>query len=378
MSIESKIAAAPVVIIESIHCPIAKKTLAAYVKERRLSSLTAIFGNSEDKSQDSDKLLNLYWNRAELKKEFAGMRKEQFKLQDRIKQQEGASARLQQQLDHLEDLLLDPQWSYNVLVFYQLRGLARHCERKLARFAEQLKQQREQKQHNNILVDWNEARTHEARTVEREILEHRDLSQQLEDKLQAERRRLMSMSGFLRVFRRRSVTAILDDIVEQIETTQQREAELTQSLAEIRNRKPPDNAGLDSTTKRSINLMILSFAQQLFLQFEDDDLAKLAKEAHEKSVGAINYGDRNDCNQMLTRIEKRVQIVEQSTDFAGELQQRAKLIGDMALFRQDSDAVPIAGSVSRLIQIDSNGSVSESEANLLGENYWGISNILSR
>jgi hypothetical protein len=83
--------------------------------------LTAIFGSTDEKSQDSEKLLNLYWNRAELKKEFAGMRKLRFKLEDRIKHQEGATARLQQKLDHLEDLLLDPDWASNVVVFYQFR-----------------------------------------------------------------------------------------------------------------------------------------------------------------------------------------------------------------------------------------------------------------
>ena len=69
-----------------------------------MSSLTAIFGNSEEKTEDSDKLLELYWNRAELKKEFADMRKEQYRLQDRIKEQEGRAARLQQKLKHLEGL----------------------------------------------------------------------------------------------------------------------------------------------------------------------------------------------------------------------------------------------------------------------------------
>jgi len=42
-----------------------------------VTSLTAIFGNSEEKPQeDSEKLLQLYWNRAELKKEFADLRNE--------------------------------------------------------------------------------------------------------------------------------------------------------------------------------------------------------------------------------------------------------------------------------------------------------------
>ena len=82
-----------------------------------MSSLTAIFGNSQDKSQEeSEKLLELYWNRAELKKEFAGMRKEQFKLQDKIKQHEGMAARVQQKLDQLEELLADTDRAHNVVV----------------------------------------------------------------------------------------------------------------------------------------------------------------------------------------------------------------------------------------------------------------------
>ena len=343
-----------------------------------MSSITAIFGNSRDKDQDSDKLLDLYWNRAELKKEFAGMRKEQFKLQDKIKQQEGIAARLQQKLDHLEELLIDPDWAHNVIVFYQLRGLALRCQRKLARFAEQLKQQREQKQHNRLLDSWNEERTREARVLERHVAEKRDLVLELEGRLQAERHRLNSMSGFLKLFRRRSVTAVLDRLADEIVTTQQEEESLMQHVEEIQNRKPPDTEGLDTSTKRSINLMIISFAQQLLLMFGDDELAAMAKEASEKSVGAINYGSRHECEQLLVRVYKRIEMMEQASDFAEILQRRSKLLGEKGLFRNDTDVVPIAGTVATLYDIDENGRVKESEINVLGENWWGISKVLSR
>ena len=344
-----------------------------------MSSLPAIFGNSQDKTQeDSEKLLDLYWNRAELKKEFAGMRKEQFKLQDKIKQQEGVAARLQQKLDHLEELLVDPDWAHNVIVFYQLRGMALRCQQKLAKFAEQLKQQREQKQHNRLLVGWNEERTREARVFERQVTEKRATVQQLEDQMQAERRRLMSMSGFLKIFKRRSVTAVLANLGDQIEVAQQDEESLLHSIEEIQNRKPPDNEGLDIPTKRSINLMIIAFAQQLYLVVSDDELASMAKEASEKSVGAINYGTRHDCEQLLSRTDDGMDLMEQASDFAEVLQRRSKLIGEKALFRNDTDAVPTSGTVATLFDIDDNGLVKEKEVNILGENWWGISKILSR
>jgi hypothetical protein len=343
-----------------------------------LSTLTAIFGSAEDKSQDSDKLLHLYWNRAELKKEFAGMRKEQYRLQDRIKQQEGATARLQQKLEHIEELLLDPDWAHNVVTFYQLRGLAHRCERKLARFAEQLKQQREQKQHNSILANWNEERTREARALELKLQEQRGILHTLENRLQAERHRLMSMSGFLKLFRRRSVTSVLDKLAEEIELSMQAESHILDELEIVKKRTPPDNQGLDIASKRSINLMILAFAQQLYLHFADDSLSSMAKESAEKSVGATNYGSREECERVLVRVRKLRETMEQSNDFASVLQKRAKLIGEKAVFRNETEAVPVAGSVATLFDVDAKGNVREAAVNILGGNYWGISKVLSR
>lgn len=344
-----------------------------------MSSLTALFGNSQEKSQgDSEKLLDLYWNRAELKKAFDDVRKEQFKLQDKIKQQEGVAARLQQKLDHLEELLVDPDWVYNVIVFYQLRGLALRCQQKLARFAEQLKQQREQKQHNRLLVSWNEERTREARGLERQLADKRAALQQHEDQLQAERRRLASMNGLTKFFKRRSVNANLAALSVQIEAAQNSEAGLLQHIEEIQNRKPPDTEGLDIPTKRSINLMIIAFAQQLYRTIDDRELAEMAKESSEKSVGAINYGTRNDCEDLLSRIRRTIGQMEKASDFAEVLQQRSRLLSEKALFRNDTDAVPVSDTVATLFSIDNNGLVQESDLNILGNNWWAISKILSR
>ena len=52
-------------------------------------------------------------------------------------------------------------------------------------------------------------------------------------------------------------------------------------------------------TKRSINFMILSLPSSCISHFEEDDLAGMAKEAGEKSVGAINYGAKQECDQII-------------------------------------------------------------------------------
>lgn len=342
-------------------------------------SLTAIFSSPQEKPEEnSDKLLDLYWNRAELKKEFASLREEKFQLQDRIKQQEGATVRVQQQLEYLEKLLLDPEWVYNVIIYYQFRSLHLRCQRELAKFAEQLKLRREQKQHNHLLVKWNEKRMQEAAAVECRLGEQRMQVQTLEDQLQAEKHKLASMSGILKIFRRRSINAILDNIAETIEIAQNGESDLQKQFDEIQMCRPPETQGLDIATKRLINFMILAFSQQLYLHYADDDLARLAKEASERSVGAINYGNKKECDVLLSNILKRFKSLENATDFADVLRRRAKLITEKAVFVNDSDAVPVIESVSTLFAIDEGGFVREQDANLLGENYWDLSKVLSR
>ena len=347
-----------------------------------MASLTAIFGSSTDKGEDgeqeSEKLLNLYWNRAELKKEFARMRDEQFELKDRIKEHEGATARIQQKLDHLENLLLDPEWTYNIVTYFQLRGLNLRCQGKLAKFAEQLKQKREQKLHSHLLDEWNEERRLEAEAIESEIGEQRMQVQLLEDRLQAERHRLATMSGLMKLFRGRSLTASLDKLASEIDAAQAEERSLMYRYDEVQNRQPPDTQGLDIPTKRLINFMILAFAQQLYLHFREDDIAQLAKDAGDKSIGATNYGGKESSDEILGHIKERVDSLEKASDFAEILQQRAKLIATHARFRSDDDAVPISRSVATVFDICPNGDVKTDDGNLLGENFWNLAGIVSR
>jgi len=104
----------------------------------------------------------------------------------------------------------------------------------------------------------------------------------------------------------------------------------------------------------------------------------LAKESGDKSVGAINYGGKESCEEILAQITDRSDALSSSTDFAGELKTRAQMIADNARFRDPNDAVPTAESVSIIYEFGSNGAVNESELNLLGENYWNVASVVSR
>lgn len=344
-----------------------------------MGSITTIFRNEpEQPPQDNDKLVDLFRNRAELKKEFAALRNEKYELQDRIKTHLGATERVQQKLNHLESLLLDPEWVYNVVVFYQMRRLAVHCEAKIERFAEQLKQQREQRSHNKVLVSWNEKRKQSSEDVQARIGEQRMCVQTLEDQLQSERHKLLTMNGFVKLLRGRSQAAQVRTLESSIADAQLEEQELLHELDSIEKLDPPAHEGLDITAKRSINFMILAFAQQLYLDYVENNLVGLAKESKEKSVGAVNYGTKFECDQLLERLTRRVEEAEQAGDFAELLKTRAKMIAEHAMFRHADDVVPVPDSVATVFDINTKGVVERSDASLLGENYFGVARVLSR
>jgi hypothetical protein len=123
--------------------------------------------------------------------------------------------------------------------------------------------------------------------------------------------------------------------------------------------------------------MILSFAQQAFLHFREDGIAALAREAASKGAGAVRYGSKADCDQLLVAINRRQDSMVKTSDCAELLQQRAKLIAERARFEGDNEAVFEISSVGCVFDIET-GRIREVEANLLRDNYWGLASVLSR
>src|SRR5258708_13444102 len=87
--------------------------------------------------------MQLFQNRAGLKKAYADLKDEFHLLRDRLKQQEGATIRIQEQMDALGELLGDPKTGFGALVFFQLRALWKSCHQQLSTFSADLTRQQE-------------------------------------------------------------------------------------------------------------------------------------------------------------------------------------------------------------------------------------------
>ena len=93
-----------------------------------------------------EQLLKLYWNRASVKRELRSLRTERYELLDKLKEQEGAIVRAQEQLEGLERLLTNPLAAANAMVYFQLRHMWRIAALRLEQFGKELHVQREKRE----------------------------------------------------------------------------------------------------------------------------------------------------------------------------------------------------------------------------------------
>src|SRR6516162_5299997 len=106
--------------------------------------------------EEDHRVLALFRNRAELKKAYGDLQEETFRLKDLIKQQEGATQRVQEMLDTLEGRLGVADTAYPALVFYQLRRLWQTGRELVAAFVADLARQQEERERRTHLAQHNQ------------------------------------------------------------------------------------------------------------------------------------------------------------------------------------------------------------------------------
>ena len=120
--------------------------------------------------------------------------------------------------------------------------------------------------------DWSAKRSMQASKVAEEIkLAHQamDVSDHRAAEAESAHR---TMPFILRVLKRRALRKELERLSKAKAALHQKEDELKASLRELGKSAPPEQHGLGTAAKRSINFMILSFAQQLYIRRRISDL----------------------------------------------------------------------------------------------------------
>jgi hypothetical protein len=318
---------------------------------------------------DDDRVLHLFRNRAELKKAHSGLQDEVHRLKERVKQQEGATARVQEMLQGLEARLGLPESGYPALVFYQLRELWGQGRSLLTQFVAELAAQQEARERRAFFAEHNRrtfARRQGVETTLREAearaAEARGQVAQLEQELQGLQR---FWHYFARRRRRHRLQAANLQSLLCMQDLEAARAACEQLAAEAL----PEFAGLSVDARRAINLAAIGYGQVLFERLQNTPVMELAREATSlREPPREDYGDRAQCEGTMRQIAAARTQLHGRDGLQNDIKLRSQRLSELARYRNAADTVPTAESLASM----ADGST------VLTDDLWEIYRVLLR
>jgi hypothetical protein len=339
----------------------------------------------ETSSPDEDhRVLELFRNRAELKKAYGGLQDETFRLKDLIKQQEGATQRVQEMLNTLEGRLSATDTAYAALVFYQLRRLWQSGRELITQFAGDLARQQEERERRAHLAQHNRQQFGKKQAAERQLA----AAQALQDEASAQYARLETqragLTRFWHYFKRRALARQVEAAQLGVTTASGALAQAQRVVEEITREPIPEFPGISLEARRAINVAAVAYAEVLCLRVATlkTPLVRLAREAIGQREAADSYGTPQECVLLMGQINRAQTLIAERAGLAEEIRVRSERLKRVARYRTNNDGAPLTDSIAF-----SEGDVMETAAmgadasrlpNVLAEDTWDLFRILLR
>jgi chromosome segregation ATPase len=316
-------------------------------------------------SAEEQRLLELFRNRAELKKELQALDEERQRLLDRLKLQEGATMRVEEQLAVLEQYLGRPEEGYKSLAYFQLRAVWRGATRRVEQFASELARQQKDRERKQQLAAFERARRERLVDVERELAEARVLADQLQAEQRQDEQQLAALRGFWNHFRRRRLREAIDARRFRIDAAVTQVTDLGDRQHEVESEPAPIFEGLGIDGRRAVNLAVIAYAEALHERIAAAGLADLVRQSTLRRVYETSYGGREECLALMQRASRMVTELEHMQDNLADVKARADRLRATASYRTDGDTVPQHDSL-------------QAAALVLLEEFWDVYKALLR
>jgi hypothetical protein len=331
-------------------------------------------------SADEERLMQLFQNRAGLKKAYADLKDEFHLLRDRLKQQEGATIRVQEQLDALGDLLGDPKTGFSALVFFQLRALWKTCHQQLSTFATDLTRQQEARELAKHKADTEGEKNSRLADVDRRLQSAAAEADAQRQNLAAAQIEIGRLTAFWHYFKRRRRQKSLELLRSQVVVADAVVGDLHAERSAIEHEALAEFPGISLNARRNINLAIICFAELLCEQVDVYGLAARAKEAVARRVHEMSFGARAECEGYMQRVQQAQAVVANPKPITPVLKAKLDRLRATSEYRNNADTVPTADSLAPAAPELGKPAKPPGAAawNVLAEDYWDLYTLLLR
>ena len=321
---------------------------------------------------EQERLLKLFWNRAELKKELQSLDDQLHNLRNKLKQQENANTRLQQQLEQLEVLLGSPERGLDALVHFGLKALWRACREQLEKFAAELKRERQDAQRKQQLAEFQQDRAERLKVADERLRQAQEVADAERGRLAESERRLGQLQRFWHYFKRRTLATEILAQRERCVAAERHLGEMGESHRTIEKEPWPEFPGLTIEGRRLVNLAVIAYAQHLFARLAVSGLAMDARLANNRSVESAKHGNLDACLSRLREIAQALALVNAQDGLLSEIKKRGEKMVGAATWRNANETVPQPASLPPA----ATGGVPD--ANVLVDDYWDVYKVLLR
>lgn len=321
---------------------------------------------------EQERLLKLFWNRAELKKELQGLDDQLHNLRNKLKQQENANNRLQQQLEQLEILLGNPERGFDALVHFGLKALWRACREQLDRFADELKRDRQDAQRKQQLAEFQQDRSERLKIADERLRQAQEVADSERERLRQREERMSQLRKFWHYFKRRELTAEIDSQRQRCVVAERQLDDMREAHRTIEKEPWPEFPGLTIDGRRSVNLAVIAYAQFLYAKLAVSGLAMDARLANNRSVESAKHGSLDACLTRIREIAAALAGVNAQNGVAAEIKRRGEKMASTATWRNATETVPQPASLPPA----ATGGVPD--ANILVDDYWDVYKVLLR
>jgi len=351
---------------------------------RQLGFLKLSLRPPEVPLEEDHRVLALFRNRAELKKAYADLQEETFRLKDLVKQQEGATQRVQEMLNTLEERLGMADSAYPALVFYQLRRLWQTGRELVGAFVADLARQQEERERRTHLAQHNSQQFARRQSAEAELQASQALQAegrtQLET-LEAERTKLTRLWHY---FKRRALERRIGAAQQALAGAEAALAQAQARVEDIARESAAEFPGLSLQSRRTINLAAIACAEVLCLRLTElkTPLVELARQAIGRREPDSDYGTPKECVLLMGEIARAHRLLGEREGLGGEIRSRSERLKSVARYRGPKDTAPqvecLAPSEADLLAVPAHGGAAARLPNVLAEDTWDLFRVLLR
>lgn len=359
-----------------------RATAASVMKSlTQLGFLKLPFRKEEEAGEDT-RVLALFKNRAELKKAYGALEDEIYRLKDRIKQQEGATARVQEMLWALEQRLGTQESGYPALVFYQLRGLWQLGRELIEQFVADLARQLEDRERRAHFAEFNRKQFARRQSVQAQLRTAETQTADASAHVSSLQAQQAALTRFWHYFKKRRLGQQIDSAKSLFGGAEATLAEARATFEALEKEAAPEFSGLSLDARRAINVAAIAYAEVLCLKLVKTKLVSLAREATGRREVADDYGSRAECESLMAEIARARAIIQARTNIAQDVKSRSERLKQIARYRGPNDSSPTPESLAfgegDVLAGQTLGASAARMPNVLAEDTWDLFRILLR